>query len=104
MLSGPREGFTEGIMNNLSMLRRRMRSSELKIKFFNKGRLTRTTVCVVYIESVVNKNILKELYRRLEGIDIDGVLIPITLKNLSENNRLSALTPLERRNVRMSLS
>ncbi len=76
VLSGPREGFTEGIMNNLSMLRRRMRSSELKIKFFNKGRLTRTTVCVVYIESVVNKNILKELYRRLEGIDIDGVLDP----------------------------
>lgn len=76
VLSGPREGFTEGIMNNLSMIRRRLRTQELKIKFLTLGRLTRTTVCVTYIDRVVNKNILRELYRRLEKIDIDGILDP----------------------------
>lgn len=74
VLNGPREGFTEGIMLNLSMVRRRLRTNELKLKFRSMGRQTRTTVCICYMENIVNKKILKELYRRLDTIDIDGVL------------------------------
>ena len=74
VLTGPREGFVEGVMTNLSMLRRRLRSHHLKIKFSSMGRQTKTGVCICYMDNIVNKKILAELYRRLEAIDIDGVL------------------------------
>lgn len=74
ILSGPREGFTESIMTNLSMVRRRLRTNELKMKFYTLGERTNTKVCVCYMDSLVNKKILKEIYKRLDKIDIDGIL------------------------------
>ncbi|WP_444658043.1 spore germination protein [Caproiciproducens sp. R2] len=74
ILSGPREGFNESLLQNLSLIRRKVRTNELKMKFTTMGKVTRTRACICYIDKIVNKNILKELYRRLELIDIDGVL------------------------------
>ncbi|WP_110954140.1 spore germination protein [Anaerosinus massiliensis] len=74
ILSGPREGFCEALMMNLSMIRRRLRNNELKIKFRTLGVRTNTQVCICYIDSIVNKHILTELNRRLDTIDMDGIL------------------------------
>ncbi|WP_199883832.1 spore germination protein [Anaerosinus massiliensis] len=74
ILSGPREGFCEALMINLSMIRRRLRTNELKIKFQSFGVRTHTQACICYIDGIVNKKVLAELYRRLETIDMDGVL------------------------------
>ncbi len=74
ILSGPREGFNESILVNLSQIHRRIRSNDLKIKYYTFGRRTNTKACICYIDSLVNKEILDELYRRLDKIDIDGVL------------------------------
>ncbi len=73
-LSGPREGFTESLLSNLSLIRRKVRSNELKVKYYTLGQKTKTQAGICYIEGIVNKQILKELYRRLDAIDIDGVL------------------------------
>lgn len=71
---GPHEGFTESLVTNLSLIQRKVCSNELKIKYYNFGKITNTRAGICYIESVVNKDILKELYRRLDRIDIDGTL------------------------------
>ena len=65
VLSGPREGFSEALMTNLSMVRRRIRSHELKMKMKDMGRRTHTQICICYIEGIVDKKVLKELYRCL---------------------------------------
>ncbi len=74
VISGSREGFTEGIMTNLSLIRRRMRTHHLKVSFRTIGRQTATKICVCYMDNIVNKNILEEVNRRLDTIDIDGIL------------------------------
>ncbi len=73
-LSGPREGFTESIMQNLSFIRRKMRTNDLKMKFLSLGKQSNTSICVCYIGSIANQAVLKEVYRRLNQIDIDAVL------------------------------
>ena len=73
-LSGPREGFTEALLLNLSMVRRKVRTPELKMKFITLGRRTQTKACVCYMDGIVNEEILAELYQRLDQIDIDAVL------------------------------
>lgn len=73
-LSGPREGFNESLMQNLSLIRRKVRTNELKMKILEMGRRTQTCVCVCYLNGLVNQDILNELFRRLKQIDIDAVL------------------------------
>lgn len=74
VIRGPREGFNESILTNLSMLRRKIRTQDLKFKFLTFGRRTKTKGCICYLDSIVNHNVLTELERRLEKIDIDGTL------------------------------
>lgn len=74
VLVGPREGFTEGILTNLCMIRRRVRTEKLKMVYKTMGQQSATSVCVCYIDGIVNPEILDELNRRLESIDMDGIL------------------------------
>lgn len=74
IIRGPREGFTEPIMVNLSMIRRRLETPNLKFKFTTVGVQSHTKVCICYIEGIANHKILDELKKRLDDIDIDGVM------------------------------
>ena len=74
VLKGPREGFNEALMVNLSMLRRKIRTPDLKMKFKVFGTRTKTKACICYLDGVVNKSVLAELEKRLEKFSIDGVL------------------------------
>ncbi|NMC55602.1 MAG: spore germination protein [Eubacteriaceae bacterium] len=72
-LEGPREGFTEVLLANLSLVKRKLRSENLKMKYVNLGKVTHTQACICYIDGIVNEKVLKEITSRIEKIDIDGV-------------------------------
>lgn len=74
VVRGPREGFTEAIMTNLSMLRRKIVNADLKFKFRDIGERTHTKTCICYIEGLANEGVLQELERRLDEIKIDGII------------------------------
>ena len=74
IIRGPREGFTESMNLNLSLLRRRLINPNLKLKFLTMGRQTKTQICVCYIEGIAEELILEELMKRLNNIDIDSIL------------------------------
>lgn len=73
-LSGPREGFSESLTQNISLLRKRVLTSDLKIKMMTFGKRTQTKACICYFGELVNDKILNELHKRLGEIDIDSVL------------------------------
>lgn len=89
VLSGPREGFTESNMANLSLLRRKVRTNKLKMKSYTLGKRTKTLCSICYMDDIVNKKILQELYRRLDKIDIDGVLDTNYISELIKDSQLS---------------
>lgn len=74
VVRGPREGFTESIMVNLSMVRRRIKNPDLKFKFKEIGERTNTKICISYIEGLALDGVLEELEQRLGKIEIDGVI------------------------------
>ena len=88
-LSGPREGFTETLMTNLSLIRRKVRTNALKMKFYGLGKRSRTQTCICYIEGIVNKKVLDELYKRLATIDIDAILDANYIVEMIRDNRYS---------------
>lgn len=74
IVRGPREGFTESLNLNLSLIRRRAINPNLKFEFMRLGKQTKTQICVCYIEGIALEPIHEELLKRLNDIDIDGIL------------------------------
>lgn len=74
IVTGPREGFTEGIMQNTTLIRRRLKSEKLKFSFVSLGTVSKTTCCVCYIDGIADENVVNELKKRLEKVKIDGIL------------------------------
>ena len=72
-LRGSREGFTESLLMNLTMVRRRLATNKLKFKMRVLGKQSKTKICLCYIDGIANKKILDELNKRLDKIDIDGL-------------------------------
>jgi len=74
VVRGPREGFTESILVNLSLVRRKIKNPDLKFKFKEIGERTHTKTCICYIEGLALESILSELVERLDKIEIDGII------------------------------
>ncbi len=71
---GPRDGFTETLRTNTSLIRRRIRSPKLKMESITVGQLSQTDIVIAYIDGVVSNTILEEVRKRTSRIQIDGVL------------------------------
>ncbi|MDR7002093.1 spore germination protein KA [Neobacillus niacini] len=71
---GPRDGFTETLRVNTSLVRRRIRSPRLKMEPYSIGELTQTDVMITYIEGIASNSVLEEVRQRVQRIQIDGVL------------------------------
>lgn len=89
VIGGPREGFTESLMQNLTLIIRRVRTNELKTKVLIVGRRTKTTVCVCYLDSLVDKGMLKDIINRISAIEIDGILDSNYITELIADHRYS---------------
>lgn len=74
LIKGPRDGFTETLSTNISLLRRRIRSSNFWIESKEIGRVTKTRVMIAYIKGIANEDVVSEVHQRLNKINIDAIL------------------------------
>ncbi|MDQ1913934.1 spore germination protein [Paenibacillus sp. GD4] len=89
VIRGPREGFTESIRTNTALIRRKIKDPRLWLEMRLIGRITRTDVGIMYIQGIVNEQVLKEVKQRLDGLDIDSVLESGTIEELIEDKVLT---------------
>lgn len=73
-LRGPRDSFTENIDTNLSLIRYRIKDPELRVDNYTVGKRTKTNVCVIYIKDVANPKYVNEIKKRIEKINVDGIV------------------------------
>lgn len=74
VLQGPREGFDEAALLNVAMIRRKLQTPDFCTEMLRIGRRSSTIVFICYLNTLTDKKILSELKRKLEKIDIDGIL------------------------------
>ena len=89
VVRGPREGFVENMQTNISLLRRKIKHPGFTIENRRIGRFTNTNVCIIYLEGVTDKGIVKEINRRMDKLDIDGILDSGYVEQLTEDSPLS---------------
>ena len=74
VLKGPREGFVEDLTINLSMIRRKIKSPDLKIEELTIGKYSHSRVCMLYVSTIADEHVVKKIRERLLKINIDGVI------------------------------
>ncbi|MDD3654085.1 MAG: spore germination protein [Desulfotomaculaceae bacterium] len=89
VVRGPREGFTETLRTNTTLVRRKLRSPNLNFDFLNIGRVTATEVSIAYIKGIASPDLIAEVKNRLQRIDTDGVLESGYLEEFIEDDPYS---------------
>jgi spore germination protein KA len=74
IIRGPKDGFTESINTNISLIRRRIKNPKLQFEESIVGSDTRTRVSLGYLDGVVNQGILQEARNRIQSINIHAIL------------------------------
>ncbi|MFD1176296.1 spore germination protein [Paenibacillus puldeungensis] len=82
VVRGARDGFTETLVTNITLVRRRLRDPGAMFEVISVGRRTRTDVCIAYIDDIVDKTQVDSIREKIKAINIDG--IPLADKQLEE--------------------
>lgn len=88
---GPLESFIEDLGTNIVLIRRRLRTENLQIERFILGRESRTDVRILYLRHLVRKELVAEIRRRLQRIELDAPLSTFTLQELITDTPWSPL-------------
>ncbi len=74
VLRGPREGFTEDIKVNMTLMRKRLKTPSFKTVNLTVGKYTNTAIAVCYLDGVADKKLVDQLVQKIQAITLDGVL------------------------------
>lgn len=89
-VKGPKDAFVETMRINTSLIRRHLRTPDLRLYQTTVGRRSLTNVTVVSIRGITNDSLVQRMKRRLDEIDIDGFLSPSAVEEYVTGSRATA--------------
>lgn len=89
-VKGAKDAFVETVRTNTSLIRRHLRSPELRLYETKVGRRSLTNVTVVALDGITNPELVEKMRRRLDEIDIDGFLTPAAVEEYVTGSRPTA--------------
>lgn len=89
VVKGPREGFVESVKINVTLLRKRLKTSDLAVEEIVLGEKTNSKIAVAYLKSVADEKIAQTVKAKLQEIEIDGVLDSSYLSKMLEEKPYS---------------
>ncbi|WP_017755646.1 spore germination protein [Calidifontibacillus oryziterrae] len=82
VVRGARDGYTENIIVNTALTRRRIRDERLRHEIVQVGERSKTDICIAYLQDVADPNLVEIIKKELMQIEIDG--IPMADKTIEE--------------------
>lgn len=73
VIRGSRDGFTENIIENTALTRRRIRDERLRHEMLKVGERSKTDVCISYVQDIADQGLVELIKKKIDEIDIDGV-------------------------------
>lgn len=89
-VKGPREGFVEDIKTNSALLRKRLKTPDLRLETLRVGKQSDTAVTLCYLHNIADENLKESIKSKLSEIQIDNVV---------DSSYLSALLSPRRRSI-----
>ncbi len=94
-VKGPKDAFTETVRTNTSLIRRHMRTPDLRLYQTVVGQRSLTNVTVAYLDGLTSPELVEEMCRRLDEIDIDGLITPASVEEYVTGSRPTAFPLLQ---------
>ena len=94
-VKGAKDAFTETMRINTSLLRRHLRTAQLRFLQKTVGLRTKTAVTVCYLADLTAPELVRRMEKRLENIDIDGMLTPASVEEYVTGSRRTAFPLLQ---------
>lgn len=73
-ICGPREGFIEDWMTNISLIRRKLKDPNLVVEKMTVGTRTKTQVAILYIKDIMDDSIVNKIKKRVQSINSDHLI------------------------------
>ncbi|MFC0523089.1 spore germination protein [Pontibacillus salicampi] len=73
VVRGSRDGYTENIIENTALTRRRVRDERLRHEIFQVGERSKTDICISYLKDVADPDLIDLLKQEIKSINVDGV-------------------------------
>ena len=89
VLRGSNEGFTESVKTNTALIRKRIRSTDMKVEELTAGVRSNTRLVLVYMKELVYPEVLEQIRRGIDQFVIDGVLDSGIIEQLTEEDWVS---------------
>ncbi|MDU1311255.1 MAG: spore germination protein [Clostridium sp.] len=74
VVKGPREGFTELFVDNVSLIRRKIKNSDLKFEPIYVGNRSQTVVCISYIKGIAPDYLIEHVKEIVNKLDLKFIL------------------------------
>ncbi|MDL4840746.1 spore germination protein [Aquibacillus rhizosphaerae] len=73
VVRGARDGYTENIIQNTALTRRRVRDERLRHEIVQVGERSKTDICISYIQDIADEGLVKKIKDEINKIEIDGL-------------------------------
>lgn len=89
-LYGPKDCFIENYQKNIGLIKRRLKSSKVKIKEYQIGKYSQTKTGLIYINNITKNDLVLKIDGLLKKIDVDAIVdageLKIFLTNENKNS------------------
>lgn len=89
---GPQEAFAEMLRNNTALVRKIIKNEKLIAEGIKIGKKSKTRGVMLYISDIANPNLVKEVRKRLNGINMDYVISIEEVSMMMEEGTYSITT------------
>ncbi len=72
-VKGPREGFIEDVKTNMALVRKRLKSADLRFKTLRVGKRSDTAVTLCWLNGIADDKLKNQLSEKLQKLQIDNV-------------------------------
>lgn len=87
VIKGPREAFNESFVDNVALIRRRIKNADLKFESFHIGKKSNTVVVMIYIKGVTEEDLINKVRDEINKIDQDFILGSNYISERFSNNK-----------------
>ena len=84
VLRGSNEGFSDSVKTNTALVRKRLRTTDLKVEEIHFGARSDTVLALVYEKELIYPKFLEEVKQQIAGWEVDGVFDSGMVEQLCE--------------------
>ena len=94
-IKGPKDSFNENYNTNIGLIRKRIKDKNLFIDELILGTKTKTRTSIIYMNNIVDKNLLKDVKTKISNIKTDKILDTYYIKELIKNENKTIIPTIK---------